>query len=109
MSNHPKCLDCVAVSVCAAKYGQPICIEVHSKVMKFGKLIANSDSREDSKNSPAAPVQQLKDSISLLKVAHDLLKSNCKSVDKTKARTRIYAVIAKLESVYQTLVAIFAF
>ena len=60
MSNHPMCLDCVAVSVCAAKYGQPICIEVHSKVMKFGKLIANSDSREDSKNSPAAPVQQTK-------------------------------------------------
>lgn len=43
MSNHPMCKECVAKSVCSAKYGQPICIEVHSKIMEYGKKVANSD------------------------------------------------------------------
>jgi len=34
MSSYPMCKDCVAKPVCGAKYGQPICVEVHSIVQQ---------------------------------------------------------------------------
>ena len=66
MSNHPMCNDCVAKSVCAAKYGQSACVEVHGKLMEYGALVANSDFKEDSKNSPSSTEQQTQSKISQL-------------------------------------------
>ena len=51
MSNHPMCKECVAVSVCGVKYGQPSCVKVHGLVMSFGKTVANSGILEAEKTA----------------------------------------------------------
>ena len=51
MSNHPMCKECVAVSVCGVKYGQPSCVKVHGLVMSFGKTVANSGISEAEKSA----------------------------------------------------------
>ena len=63
MSNHPMCKECVAVSVCGVKYGQPSCVKVHGLVISFGKTVANSGILEAEKTaSPnTAMLQLLKD------------------------------------------------
>ena len=60
MSNHPMCKECVAVSVCGVKYGQPSCVKVHGLVISFGKTVANSGILEAEKTaSPNTAMLQL--------------------------------------------------
>ena len=67
------------------------------------KIINKQNSRqniEDSKNSPAASVQQLKDSIPLLNDAvHSISGDYCSYDDRNSALRKINAVVAVLESI----------
>lgn len=96
MSTHPMCKDCIAKPVCGAKYGQPCCIEVHRLKMKFGALIANSESNladtvEAAKNNSA--MFQL-----LFDIRKRLIRGESTSLDEnSKLISRIDDSIAQLK------------